>query len=122
PAFAVGRTQEIVYALHRLVNENRIPALPIYVDSPLALNVTEVFRLHPECFNNEVARSIAEDKHHDAWVFDRLSYTRTVEESKALNDRHEPMVIIAASGMAEAGRIQHHLANNIGDPRATILL
>ena len=122
PAFAVGRTQEIVYALHRLANENRIPSLPIYVDSPLALNVTEVFRLHPECFNDEVARFIAEDKHHDAWGFDRLTYTRSVEESKALNDRHEPMVIIAASGMAEAGRIQHHLANNIGDPRATILL
>ncbi len=122
PAFAVGRTQEIVYALHRLTEENRIPSIPIYVDSPLALNVTEVFRLHPECFNAEIARFIAEDKHHNAWGFDKLRYTRSVEESKALNDMHEPMVIISASGMAEAGRIQHHLKNNIENERATILI
>ncbi|MCA1554828.1 MAG: MBL fold metallo-hydrolase, partial [Chloroflexi bacterium] len=122
PAFAVGRTQEIVYALHRLTEEERIPSLPIYVDSPLAVNVTEAFRMHPECFNDEIARFIAEDKHHDAWGFSKLHYTRSADESKALNDRHEPMVIIAASGMAEAGRIQHHLKNNVEDPRATILL
>ncbi|MBI1802174.1 MAG: MBL fold metallo-hydrolase [Chloroflexi bacterium] len=122
PAFAVGRTQEIVYALHRLCEDNRIPALPIYVDSPLAVNVTEVFRLHAECFNAETMRFIHDDQHHDAFGFNRLIYTRSVEESKALNDRREPMVIISASGMAEAGRIQHHLANNIGDPRSTILI
>lgn len=122
PAFAVGRTQEIVYALHRLSEEQRIPSLPIYVDSPLALNVTEVFRMHPECFNAEMTRFIANDKHHDAWGFDRLTYTRDVAQSKALNDMHVPMVIISASGMAEAGRIQHHLANNIEDPRSTVLI
>ena len=122
PAFAVGRTQEIVYAFHKLCEANRIPALPIYVDSPLALNVTEVFRMHPECFNLETVQFIANDTHHDAFGFDHLRYTRTVEESKALNDMHEPMVIIAASGMAEAGRIQHHLANNIEDPRSTVLI
>ncbi len=122
PAFAIGRTQEIVYALHRLSEEDRIPSLPIYVDSPLALNVTEVFRLHTEAFNDETARFISNDKHHDAFGFSRLTYTRTVEESKALNDMHVPMVIISASGMAEAGRIQHHLANNIEDPRSTILI
>jgi metallo-beta-lactamase family protein len=122
PAFAVGRTQEIVYAFHHLCEANRIPALPIYVDSPLALNVTEVFRMHTECFNMETVQFIANDAHHDAFGFDHLTYTRTVDESKALNDRHVPMVIIAASGMAEAGRIQHHLANNIEDPRSTVLI
>ena len=122
PAFAVGRTQEIVYAFHKLCEANRIPALPIYVDSPLALNVTEVFRMHPECFNLETVQFIANDMHHDAFGFDHLSYTRTVDESKALNDMHVPMVIISASGMAEAGRIQHHLANNIEDPRSTVLI
>ena len=122
PAFAVGRTQEIVYALHRLCNDNRIPSLPIFVDSPLALNVTEAFRTHAECFNAETRKFIATDQHHDAFGFDRLIYTRSVDESKALNDRHEPMVIIAASGMAEAGRIQHHLKNTIEDARNTVLI
>jgi len=122
PAFAVGRTQEIVFAFHQLCEAGRIPALPIYVDSPLALNVTEVFRMHPECFNMETVEFIANDVHHDAFGFNHLSYTRTVEDSKALNDMHVPMVIIAASGMAEAGRIQHHLANNIEDPRSTVLI
>jgi metallo-beta-lactamase family protein len=122
PAFAVGRTQEIVYAFHQLCEAGRIPALPIYVDSPLALNVTEVFRMHPECFNMETVQFIANDVHHDAFGFDHLSYTRTVDESKALNDIHVPMVIISASGMAEAGRIQHHLTNNIEDPRGTVLI
>jgi metallo-beta-lactamase family protein len=121
PAFAIGRTQEIVYALHRLYNEQRLPKLPIYVDSPLAVNVTGIFRLHPECFNDELRDFIFKEADHDAFGFDQLIYTRSVEESKALNDRHEPLVIISASGMAEGGRVQHHLANNLGDARNTVL-
>lgn len=121
PAFAIGRTQELVYALHRLYNENRLPQLPIYVDSPLAVNVTEIFRLHPECFNDELRYFIFQEEDKDAFGFDQLIYTRSVADSKALNDMREPMVIISASGMAEGGRVQHHLAHNLGDERNTVL-
>ncbi len=122
PAFAVGRTQEIVYSLHRMINEGELPPLPVYVDSPLAVNVTEIFRQHPECFDEETRQFILSDRHHELFGFHRLIYVRSVEESKALNERCEPMVIISASGMAEAGRILHHLKNNIEDPRNTILI
>jgi metallo-beta-lactamase family protein len=122
PAFAVGRTQEIVYALHRMIESNQLPGVPVYVDSPLAVNATDIFKMHPECFDKETQEFIKADKHHTALGFDRLTYTRSVEESKALNDRKDPMIIISASGMAESGRIQHHLRNNIGNPRNTILI
>ncbi|HHX44672.1 MAG TPA: MBL fold metallo-hydrolase [Chloroflexi bacterium] len=119
PAFSVGRTQEIVYALHRLTLEKRIPRLPIYVDSPLAINATEVFRLHPEYYDAETHEFMLENR--DPFGFSELDYLRRPEESKALNDRQEPMVIISASGMCEAGRILHHLKNNIESRRNTVL-
>ena len=103
PVFALGRTQQLVLMLHRLSVENRIPQIPIFVDSPLATNVTEVFRSHPECFDLETSKFLREER--DPFAFGRLRYTRNVEESKALNRQHGPMIIIAASGMAESGRI-----------------
>lgn len=121
PAFAVGRTQEIVYDLQRLVADNRIPQLPIYVDSPLAINVTEVFRLHPECYDDEIRAFINADPDGDAFGFSMLTYVRSTEKSKELNESQQPAVIIAASGMCEAGRVLHHLKHHIEDPRATIL-
>jgi len=122
PAFAVGRTQELVYDLHRMIENGDIPCIPVIVDSPLAVNASDVFRAHPECFDQETQEFIRTDRHHAALGFDLLTYTRSVEESKALNSRKDPMVIISASGMAETGRILHHLRNNIGDPRNTILI
>jgi metallo-beta-lactamase family protein len=121
PAFSVGRTQEIVYSLHRLTLARKIPEIPIFVDSPLALNVTEVFRLHPECYDRETNEFIESGDGRDPFGFRRLRYVRSVEESKALNTLREPAVIISASGMCEAGRILHHLKNNVEDPRNTIL-
>jgi metallo-beta-lactamase family protein len=122
PAFAVGRTQEIVYALHQMFESGSLPRVPVYVDSPLAVNASDIFRMHPECFDDETKAFIQADKHHMALGFDRLIYTRSVEESKALNKRKDPMIIISASGMAETGRILHHLRNNIGNPKNTILI
>lgn len=121
PAFAVGRTQEVVYDLQHLVDEKRIPDIPVYVDSPLAMNVTEVFRLHPECYDDEIRAYIDTDPDGNAFGWPRMTYVRDTEASKALNDRTEPCVIIAASGMCEAGRVLHHLKHHIEDPRATIL-
>jgi metallo-beta-lactamase family protein len=120
PAFAVERTQEIVYTIHRLVNAGRLPPIPVYVDSPLALDATEIFRLHPEVFDSETSEFIRQRE--DPFGFHRLTYIRTAEESKKLNDLKGPMVIIAASGMCEAGRILHHLKNHIEDGRNTILI
>jgi metallo-beta-lactamase family protein len=122
PAFAVGRTQEIVYALHQMFENRQLPGVPVYVDSPLAVNASDIFKMHPECFDEQTKAFIKADKHHTALGFDRLIYTRSVEESKALNGRKDPMIIIAASGMAETGRILHHLRNNIGNPKNTILI
>ena len=119
PAFSVGRTQEIVYTLHRLVNAGRLPDVPMFVDSPLSTNATEVFRLHPEYYDAETYAFMLE--HRDPFGFGQLNYVRRVEESKALNEREGPMIIISASGMCEAGRILHHLKNNIGEPRNTVL-
>jgi metallo-beta-lactamase family protein len=122
PAFAVGRTQELVYALHRLTEKADIPSLPIYVDSPLALNATEVFRAHPECFDQELNQFLAGGRDKDPFGFHRLKYVRTTEESKQLNFLREPAIIISASGMCEAGRVLHHLKNNVEDARNTVLI
>jgi len=120
PAFAVGRTQTLVYQLHQLVERQAIPQVTIFVDSPLAVNVTEIFRLHPECLNPEVMAML--DTRHDPFGFNRLRYVRSSEESKALNAWPEPAIIISASGMAEAGRVLHHLKHALPDPRNAVLL
>ena len=122
PAFAVGRTQQLVYTLNRLVSRAEIPRLPVYVDSPLATNVTGVFRTHPEVYDAEIRQFLLTDTDKDPFGFAMLTYTRSVEESKELNFLHEPAIIISASGMAETGRILHHLKNRIEDPRNTILI
>jgi metallo-beta-lactamase family protein len=121
PSFAVGRTQELVYHLDRLSESGRLPAIDVFVDSPLAVNVTEVFRLHPECYDDEIRNAILSEPDGNAFGFSRLRYVRGVEESKQLNTFKMPAVIISASGMCEAGRILHHLKNNIEDPRTTVL-
>jgi metallo-beta-lactamase family protein len=120
PAFAVGRTQTVVYYLHQLMSAGRLPDLPIYVDSPMAVRATEVFRSHPECFNERTLRLLNE--HPDLFGEQRIRYIDKVHESIELNDRREPCIIIAASGMCEAGRILHHLKHNIEDPRSTVLI
>lgn len=120
PAFAVGRTQTIVYVLHKLFDQGRIPEIPIYVDSPLAVDATNVFRSHPECLDRETYRVFLQNG-EDPFGFSRLKYIKKVEESKELNDKPGPMIIISASGMAEGGRILHHLANNIENPKNLIL-
>lgn len=120
PAFAVGRTQQLVLFLHQLFNEHRIPEIPIYVDSPLAVNVTDVFRAHPECFNEDAKRYLANGG--DAFGFKRLTYIRDVNESKKLNGIERPFVVISPSGMCEAGRVLHHLRHSIGNPKNTVLL
>jgi metallo-beta-lactamase family protein len=123
PSFAVGRTQQLVYLLHQLAQKGDIPRLPIYVDSALAVNTTDVFRQHPECFDDETRSFMLRlgDK-ADPFGFKDVIYTRSVEESKRLNFLREPAIIISASGMAETGRILHHLKNNIEDPRTTVLI
>ena len=120
PAFAVGRTQEIVYRLDQLTNEGRLPPIPVFVDSPLAVNVTDVFRRHPECYDADLRAYMQDDP--DPFGFARLAYIRDVEDSMRLNGSRLPMVIISASGMAEAGRILHHLRNNVEDPKNTVLM
>jgi metallo-beta-lactamase family protein len=118
PSFAVGRTQELIYELHGLVRDGVIPRIPIYVDSPLAVNATDVFRLHPEAFDR-TERLVRETD--ELFRFPMVKYVRSVEESKALNALRGPAIIIAASGMAENGRILHHLLNGIGDHRNLVL-
>jgi metallo-beta-lactamase family protein len=117
----VGRTQELVYALHQLSNEREIPHLPVFVDSPLAANVTEVFRLHPECYDQELRQFLETDRDRNPFGFENLTYVRDVRDSKELNFLRESAVIISASGMAEAGRILHHLRNNIENAANTVL-
>ena len=121
PAFAVGRTQQIVYALHKLHTDGVIPDLPIFIDSPLATRTTDVFRLHPEVFDDEICEFLLTDDDNNPFGFGRLQYTQSVEESKALNSLKTPAVIISSGGMLEGGRILHHLRNRIEDPRNTIL-
>lgn len=120
PSFAVGRTQEIVTVLKDLFGSGRVPAMPVYVDSPLAVNVTDVFREHEECFDEETLR-LLHDEHTDPFGFRLMHYVRDLEESKSLNTKSGPMIIISASGMCEAGRIRHHLLNSVGDPDNLIL-
>jgi len=122
PAFAVGRTQQLVYALHKLHSAGAIPDLPIFVDSPLATRTTEIFRLHPEVYDAEIREFLLTDDDKNPFGFGRLKYIQTVEQSKALNSLRVPAVIISSSGMLEGGRILHHLRNRIGDPRNTILI
>ncbi len=119
PAFAVGRVQQLVLLLHQLANEGRIPKVPIFVDSPLAVDVTEVFRAHPECYNEDTRGYLKEG---DPFGFSQLRYIRDAADSKKLNTMNGPFVVISPSGMCEAGRVLHHLANNIQDERNTILI
>lgn len=121
PAFAVGRTQELVYNLNEMMEDGDVPLVPVYVDSPLAVNATQVFRNHLECFDEETRQFVLEAR-HPALDFKMLTYVKSVEESKALNEIKEPMVIISASGMAETGRIVHHIRNNIENPKNTICI
>jgi len=122
PAFSVGRTQEIVYKLHNLTRDGKLPAIPVFVDSPLSVNVTDVFRKHPECFDEEILAILRSPDHDDPFGFERLTYIRTLEESKELNARPGPFIVIAASGMCEAGRVVHHIANTMDDPHNMILI
>lgn len=119
PSFAVGRTQELVYALHQLAKDGAIPEIPIFIDSPLAVEATSVFRMHPEVF--DTTEELIASK---ASIFDHhlVRYTRDVSESKQLNTMAGPAIIISASGMAESGRILHHLLNHAGDPKNCILI
>ena len=119
PAFSVGRTQSVVYVLNKLTLAGKIPRLPIFVDSPLSVNATEVFRLHPECFNAETYRFLREQA--NPFGMESLTYIRELSQSMKLNDLTDPAIIISASGMAEAGRVRHHLKNNIGDPKNLVL-
>lgn len=119
PSFSMGRTQDIVYALHQLTLENRLPKVPIFVDSPLSVNTTEVYRLHPECFNQEIYEFLQSGT--NPFGMDNLTYIRELSHSMKLNEINEPAIIISASGMCEAGRIRHHLKNHIGDPNTLVL-
>lgn len=120
PAFSVGRTQEIVYMIDKLESKGRLPKVPIYVDSPLAINVTEIFQMHPECFDDEILNYMRTDP--NPFGFRNLFYTRKVEMSKRINDLNEPCVVISASGMATAGRVRHHIFHNINHAKNTILI
>lgn len=120
PAFSVGRTQEIVYMLDQASNANQLPPIKVYVDSPLAVNATAVYGAHPECFDNELNQYLLIDQ--NPFGFNSLNYIREVEQSKALNNSKEPCIIISSAGMMNAGRVKHHLFNNIEDPRNTFLI
>ncbi len=120
PAFSVGRTQEIVFTLNRIFDQNKAERIPIYVDSPLSTNATAIFRLHAECFDNGTAEFLVRDK--DPFGFNKLNYITDVEDSKELNNYDGPLMIISSSGMCEAGRILHHLANNIENGNNIILM
>ena len=120
PSFAVGRTQRIIYELHKLMRDGLVVEMPIFVDSPLAVSATEIFRRHPECFDDEMNALLRRDD--DPLGFSRVRYVKKAEESKKLNKRSGPMVIVSASGMCEAGRILHHLKNNIANRRNGVLM
>jgi len=119
PAFSLERTQELVYDLHLLTDRKEIPELPIYIDSPLSGNITQIFKMHPECYDKETR---TEFRRENPFGFGKLRYTHSAEESKKLNEERQPCIIISASGMCEAGRIRHHLRNNITDPKNTVLI
>ncbi len=120
PAFSLGRTQEILYIMDQLYNEGKLPKVPVYLDSPLAINATEIYRLHPECFDDELHDYMLTDP--NPFGFNLLQYVKTVDVSKSLNTDHRQCVIISAAGMANAGRVKHHIFNNIEDPNNTILI
>jgi metallo-beta-lactamase family protein len=121
PAFSIDRTQELVYALDQLQNEGKLPVIKVFVDSPLSVNATQIMKKHPECFNPEVLEYLKQGD-GDAFGFPNLYYVSATEDSKKLNELDEPCIIISASGMAEAGRIKHHIANHIEDPNCAVLL
>jgi Predicted exonuclease of the beta-lactamase fold involved in RNA processing len=120
PSFSIGRTQEIIFVLNNLYNKGLLPKIEVFVDSPLSVNATEIFRMHPECMNDNVKSVMRYDP--DPFGFNSLKYIKSVEESKSLNDYYSPCIIISSSGMMEAGRVKHHLANNISNWRNTILV
>jgi metallo-beta-lactamase family protein len=120
PSFSVGRTQELLYSLNELSNANELPKVPVYVDSPLSSEATQIVKSYPKYFNATLRKLLETDS--DPFDFPGLNFVASVDESKAINENHQPMIIISASGMADAGRIKHHIANNIGDNKNTILL
>jgi len=120
PAFSVGRTQEIVYMMDKLESSGLLPKIPVYVDSPLAVNATQVFGAHPECYDDNLNEYLLMDE--NPFGFNGLNYIRTVQQSKNLNESKKPMVIISSAGMMNAGRIRHHLYNNIENPTSTFLI
>jgi len=121
PAFTIERTQELIYILHTLVRDKQIPPIPIYIDSPMAVNATAIFKVHPECFDQETYDEFI-SLHLDPFGFDNVKYVSSVKESREINNKPGPIIIISASGMAENGRILHHLLNNIEDPSTTIAI
>jgi metallo-beta-lactamase family protein len=122
PCFAIGRTQELVFVLNKFFNEGMLPNIDVFVDSPLSVNATQIFRMHLDGLNDDVIREMKEENDPDPFGFNRLHYITKVEDSKKLNTFDKPCIIISASGMAEAGRIKHHLANNISNPKNTVLI
>jgi metallo-beta-lactamase family protein len=122
PSFAIGRTQELVYSMGRMIEQGEIPQIPIIVDSPLAVAISDLYAKYPGYFDEEATRLLKKEGKERALGYEYVTFTRSVEESKALNEKKGPMVILSASGMAESGRIRHHLANNIGDPKNTVLI
>lgn len=120
PAFSVGRTQEIAYLLNELYNSGKLPKIPVYIDSPLAINATDIFMLHSECFDESTNKILLYDE--DPFGFYGLQYTKSVEASKAITRSNEPCIIISSSGMMTAGRIRHHIANEIENPKNTLLI
>lgn len=120
PAFSVGRTQEIVYMLDQLATEKSLPSIPVFVDSPLAVNATDIFSMHPECFDDDILRYMNSDP--NPFGFNNLKYVRSVEQSKMINGMDGPAIIISASGMMSAGRIKHHLVNTISNENNTLLI
>ena len=121
PSFAIERAQELVYYLHLLVDQKKIPQIPIYMDSPMAVNATGIYQLHPECYSEETNEAFIQH-HKNPFGFNSLSFVTSVDESKALNKKQGPMIIISADGMCEAGRVLYHLANNISNPNNIILI
>jgi len=122
PAFALGRAQSLAYVLHELWTEGKTPRFPIYVDSPLSVDVTSIYKLHAECFDRETLQYLHDGKPGDPFGFGALTYVKSTEDSKALNDRPGPYLVIAASGMCEGGRILHHLKHGISDPRNAVMI
>lgn len=122
PSFAMGRTQELVYCLGRMIEQNEIPQIPIIVDSPLAVSISDMYKKYPDYFDKESERLITKEGAERALGYQYVTFTRSVDESKALNNQAGPMIILSASGMAETGRIRHHLLNNIGDARNTVMI